>query len=120
MQLLGNCEKMPIAISQSPREWVTNSRRLRKTILFTVRNLELLQKQLLVNILSVRCFRSKLKFLALSLSTCEMCDVCSAGSGSWVHTVNMELKFSSLNWLSLEPFNVPGHRSPKPVLNTLV
>lgn len=49
-------------------------------------------------------------------------DAGNAGS-SWVRAAsdaNTELKFSSINWLSLEPLSVPGHRSLKLVLNTQV
>lgn len=60
--------------------------------------------------------------LALSLLHRLYTIMHSVGS-SWVHAVSevcAELKFSSLNWLSLEPFSVPGHQSLKSVLNTLV
>lgn len=49
-----------------------------------------------------------------------MHDARGTGRSSWVRAVSMELKFSNLNWLSLEPFSVPGHQRLKPVLNTPV
>lgn len=56
----------------------------------------------------------------LSPSRLDMRDVRGASSSSWLRAVSMELKFSNLNWLSLEPFSVPGHQRLKPVLNTPV
>lgn len=75
-----------------------------------------------INILSVnQCLRKQIHVF-MSLLGFYVCDVCCGGSPR-VHAVSelsIESKFSCLNWLSLEPFNVPGHWSLKLVLNTLV
>lgn len=57
-------------------------------------------------------------FSLLSSFGLYMRGVRSTSSSSWLRAVSMELKFSNPNWLSLEPFSVPGHQRLKPVLNT--
>ena len=51
---------------------------------------------------------------------CVCVCVCVCKGVRTVSEVSMELKFSGLNWLSLEPFSAAGHQSLKPVLNTRV